>query len=460
MEENKVSGLETVATIAFSFALIAASIIFNISLIFAFIGAVIFTVIILLRNGYKLKTLISTMIEGIKGCKSVFIIILLMGATISTWLSSGVVPNIVYYGFNYVKGSNFLVVAFMFTLMMAYVMGTAVGTISTIGIAMLAIGKGLMIPTPVLLGAVISGAFIADKIAPISSLNNLTLEITGAKYIDYLKSALKTLIPTIALSAVIYYILGGIYGSSGDMTKVYEYQNLIKNSMVTSPYLLLFPLLVIVLALFGIKTTYNMSIGVVLTAIVSIIVQKTSPLVLVKSIFWGYKSQTGMAELDALVSGGGIMPMLEVVFIIMGSIALSCLFERGNLLKPLIDSLFKEEDSRFALIKKTSLLSILLTAATCDQTAGIVIPVRVTMEKFNNLNIDKDILARTVADTGTVIAPLMPWNINAIIVNSLVGISALQYAPFAVLCFINPIMMILVEYFSSKIPNQIKQSLA
>jgi len=203
-----------------------------------------------------------------------------------------------------------------------------------------------------------------------------------------------------------------------------------------------------------------MSVGVVLTAIVSIAVQKISPLVLVQSILWGYTSQTGMAELDALVSGGGLMQMLEVVFIIMGSVALSGLIEKGNLLKPLIDSLFKEDDSRFALIAKTGLLSSLITTATCDQTAGIIIPIRVTMEKFDNRNIDRSILARTVADTGTVIAPLMPWNVNAVIINSIIGISALQYAPFAVLCFINPLMMILVESISYKKINPAKQSLA
>jgi len=178
------------------------------------------------------------------------------------------------------------------------------------------------------------------------------------------------------------------------------------------------------------------------------------------SIVWGYQSQTGMAELDALVSGGGIMQMLEVVFIIMGSVALSGIFERANLLKPLIDNLFKKEDNRFALIAKTGLLSGLLTTTTCDQTAGIIIPVKVTMEKFDDMHIDRATLARTVADTGTVIAPLMPWNVNAVIINSIIGVSALQYAPFAVLCFINPLMMIFVEFIRTKKIRPVKQSLA
>lgn len=449
MREKKVSMVGTIAIAAVTFSLIAMAIIFNISLVFAFSAASLFTLVILLRNGYDPKELGRSVLEGIKECRSLFAVILMMGATVSTWLASGVVPNIVYYAFSYVQPFNFIVLAFLFTLILAYVMGTAVGTISTIGLAMVAIGNGFMLPTHVTLGAVISGAFIADKIAPISSLNNLTLGITESSYLDYIKAAIKTLLPTILLSTVIYYLIGKVYVSSGDMSKVHEYQTLIQNSMVTSPYLLLFPILVIILAFYGVKTIYNMSIGVALAALVGIFVQKISPAVLIKSILWGYESQTGMAELDALVSGGGLMRMVEIVFIITGSVALSCLFEKGNLLKPLLNHLFKDEDSRFALIAKTGLLSALITTATCDQTAGIIIPVKTTKDKFAERNIEPAVLARTVADTGTVIAPLMPWNVNAIIVNSILGISALQYAPFAVLCFINPLVMILVEYVIS-----------
>lgn len=446
MYEHKISIFETISVAIVTFTLIAISIVFNISLIFAFAGAIMFTSIVLLRKGYDIKSLTQTMFSSIKSCKSVFVIILLMGATISTWLSAGVVPNIIYYGFNYVKGSNFIVVAFIFTLMMSYVMGTAVGTISTIGIAMLAIGKGFDIPVHVLLGAVVSGAYIADKLSPISSLNNFTLQMTGADYKRYMKYALKSLLPTIALSAIIYYLLGNVYGGGGDMSKVYEYQSLIKSSMVVSPYLLLFPLLVVALAFLGVKAANNMFIGVVLASIVTIIQGKISLLVLGRSILFGYKAQTGMAEFDALVSGGGVVQMIEVVLIIMGSVALSSLFEKGNLLKPIIDPLFKEEDNRFALIAKTSFLSSILTAATCDPTVGIIIPINVTLEKFDVRGIDRSILARTVADSGTIISPLMPWNVNAVIILSITGISALQYAPFAVLCFLNPIVMLLVEY--------------
>lgn len=421
------------------------------------LAANLFTLAVLVRKGYKLKILMRTILEGIKGCGSIFIIILLMGATVATWLSSGVVPSMIYYGFNYVAGYNLVVIAFLFSMMMSYVMGTAVGTISTIGIAILAVGKGLMIPVPVLLGAVISGAFIADKVAPISSLNNLTLKITNTQYKDYLKSALKTLVPTIALSAIIYYILGNLYQSNGDVSKVYAYQKLMVEAFLVSPYLLLFPVLVVILAFFGFKASHNMAIGVFLASIVTVFVQKIPVLTLGKAILLGYQSRTGMPELDSLVSGGGILPMFEVVLIVMGSIALSSLFEKANLLKPLVDALFKEEDNRFSLIAKTGLLSCFLTAATCDQTVGIIIPVKVAMERFEKLRIHNSVLARTVSDTGTIVAPLMPWNINAIIISSVIGISAMEYAPFAVLCFLNPIVMLLEELIGGRRIRAAKQ---
>lgn len=123
----------------------------------------------------------------------------------------------------------------------------------------------------------------------------------------------------------------------------------------------------------------------------------------------------------------------------------------------MVDALFKEEDNRFSLIAKTGLLSCFLTAATCDQTVGIIIPVKVAMERFEKLRIHNSVLARTVSDTGTIVAPLMPWNINAIIISSVIGISAMEYAPFAVLCFLNPIVMLLEELIGGRRIRAAKQ---
>ncbi len=419
--------------------------------LWVFAIANLITVLLLLKKGYGLKSLFQMMLEGIKECKSVFIIILLMGATISAWLSSGIVPTLIYYGFSYMKGVNFILAAFLGTLIVSFVMGTACGTLSTIGIAMLGIGRGLGIPAPVLLGTIVSGSFIADKIAPISSLTNLTIQITGIRYKEYLESAIKTLVPSIILSAIVYYFWGIKYAGGVDITIISEYREYIHSAFLVSPFFLLFPLIVVILAFTGLNIVLNMSIGVAAASLITIFVQKKGLLYLINSILFGYKASTGMSQLDALISGGGIMPMMEVVLIVMGSVSLSALLEGAQLLKPLGEFFYKKNDGKFRLIAKTGFLSIAFTAITCDQTVGILIPAKFAKERFDKIGLKRSLLARTISDTGTIVAPLMPWNVNALIIFGITGISALSYGPYAVLCFINPI----ITLFSGVIGNKL-----
>lgn len=412
-------------------------------LLSAFIIANAITLLYLLHKGHPLGRLIHIAWKALKECSSLFAIIILMGATISVWLSSGIVPSLIYYGFGYLKGINLILAAFLCTMVISYVMGTACGTLSTIGIALLGIGKGLMIPAPVLLGAVVSGSFVADKIAPISSLTNLTIQITGTSYKEYIKSSIRTLIPSIALSAIVYLILGSSYGGTTDLSLIQQYRSFIEGSFVISPFLLFFPIFVVILAFSGIKTVYNMSLSVGAASLITLFVQKENLGLMIKSVLWGYKANTGMAQLDSLISGGGAIPMIEVVLIVMGSITLSSFFEEADLLKPMTDYFYKKDDRAFALIVKTGLLSILLNIVTCDQTVGILIPAKFGAGRFDEAGLNRRILARTISDTGTIIAPLLPWNVNALIIYGITGISAVSYAPYAVFCYICPIVTIL-----------------
>lgn len=416
-------------------------------LLLAFAVANIITLVYLLTKGHELRRLLVVAWRGVWECKELFAIILLMGATISVWLSSGIVPSLIFYGFGYMKGINLVVAAFLSTAVISYVMGTACGTLSTIGIAILGIGKGLMIPAPVLLGAIVSGSFIADKIAPISSLTNLTIQMTGTSYKEYVKTSLKTLIPTIIISAIIYYILGNSYGGETDLATIQQYQSFISQGFVISPFLLLFPVFVVVLAFSGIKIVYNMGLSVFAASIITVLIQKESFWVVIKSVLWGYIADTGMAQLDSLISGGGALPMVEVVLIVMGSVTLSSLLEEANMIKPMTDFFYKKDDKIPALIAKTGALSTLLNVATCDQTVGILVPAKFSASRFDQMGLDRSVLARTISDTGTIIAPLMFWNVNALIIYGITGISAISYAPYGVLCYICPLVTIICSIF-------------
>jgi len=129
------------------------------------------------------------------------------------------------------------------------------------------------------------------------------------------------------------------------------------------------------------------------------------------------------------------------------------LFEKGNILIPLMDKLVYGINSRISLIKRTGLISVLMTVATCDQTSGIILPGTMLQEKYKELKLDNAVLARTIFDTGVIVAPLMPWNINSFLIKPIMGITAAQYAPYAVLCYVCPLITVLVSHIQYKDKN-------
>jgi len=450
MIESKVD-LNSYLIFTGSLGLIGLCILLNIPLYLGFMGAVIFTAVMLTKKGYNLKTLNSMMLAGIKGCSKIFITIALIGATVSIWLSSGIVPALMYYGFDYIRHINYVLACFLATAVVSTVMGTAVGTVSTVGIALIGIGKGFEIPDQLLLGAVVSGAFVADRISPISGLVNLMLKTTDLKYRDYARSMLNTLIPSLVIAIAVYYFIGKDYISVINTEKIAVFRRNISTAFVITPVLLLIPLIVIVMAVSGVRPIINMSIGVAGGSLISIFIQKKSVFEVFHYIYSGYKSATGIEDLDMIMRGGGVKSMIEVLLIVAGAIALSSLFEGTDIINPIIAHVMGKTKNKLSLIARTAVFSSLLTIVTCDQTAGIILLGRLLKKRFEEIGVNKVKLARTISDTGSTIAPLIPWNVNSIIILAITGMSALQYAPYAVLCYIAPIMAVISGCFREKI---------
>lgn len=444
MKEKNVSKLYAYMILIVSMTIIGICIVEKIPLFYGFLGSVIFSIMILTINGFKLVDLVKMALRGIKECFAIYIIVLLMGAIIAIWIASGTVPTMMYYGFDYIVNINYVLACFFVSAMVAFFMGTAFGTISTIGVALLGIGKGLDIPIPILLGAIISGAFIADKMSPISVLVNITLQTTNVKYGDFFKKIMVTLIPTLAISSIIYYIIGKNYESEIDILKLKKFQENIEQSFFVSPALLLIPVAIIILAVIGVKIIPNMSIGLLAGMGISYFLQGLKINEIIEVVFVGYKASTGIIELDGILKGGGIVPMVEVVLMIMGAVALSSIFEGTNIIHIIIENMIKKIKTESELIFKTSMLSIVGMVVTCDQTVGILLPGKFLKSKYEEFKIENIILARTIADTGTTVAPLIPWNVNALIIMVISGISVTEYGVYAVLCYISPIITMTV----------------
>ncbi len=414
-----------------------------------FYGFLVSIIILFFQSTDKKKSIHSSL-NGLKQCKSLYIIILLLGGNISIWMSSAIIPTLVYFAFDVIKDVNFLFFAFISTAALSTVMGTGLGTLSTIGIALLGIGKGFGIPEEILLGAIVSGAYISDKISPISALTNLTLEITNIKYSDYFKSCIKTLLPTIIITSIIYFLIGNYHSINLNDLLLKGYQNTLFNNYKISLFLFLIPVGIILMALFKVNVILNMSIVFFVGSFITVIYQNTSINKLIEYILFGYKSNTGDLFIDNILKAGGIIPMLEVLLIVSAAIILNALLMSNKILDPLFSVLLKNTNTKFSLILKTGLISTMLTTLTCDQIVGIVVPGEILKKDYKRLNIKNEILARTISDTGTIIAPLEFWNVNSLIIIGITGISTLKYAPYAFLCFISPIITLISAYISTK----------
>lgn len=449
MEDNKVeSGSYLILIVSLMFIVIC--ILFNIPLYLGFAGAVVFAVISLVKKGYKIRTLNGMMLKGIKGCSRLIIIVLLTGITVSVWLSSGIVPTLIYYGLEYVKHTNYLLACFAASAVVAVVTGTSIGTISTIGIALLGIGKGFEIPVHMVLGAVVSGAYFADRTSPISGVVNLTLKILDLKYRNYMADILKTLIPSAAIAAAIYYFLSKRCMSVTNAGRIAEFQCNISSAFVVNPFILLIPLVVILLSLCGINPLINMSLGITGGSLIGIFLQKSTVPEIMQYIIYGYHPTEGIGELNEILKGGGILSMSELLLILSGAVALSSLLEGANMISPIIEGAVKKAKDKASLIFRTAALSSLITIITCDQVLGVIVLGKLLQNKFESFKINKLKLARTIADSGTAIAPLIPWNVNSIMILAITGISTAQYAPYALMCYFLPVMTILFSFFKEK----------
>lgn len=444
--ETKKSALNNISLMIICLIFIIGSIVASIPLYYGFLAGIILTMYFLIKKGYTLKELTKTVFTAVYEIKNLIIVILFIGATTSIWMASGVVPTIMYYGFSYMEGVNFLFAAFLIMVTVSLFMGTAIGTMSTVGISLSGIGMGLGIPQSVVVGMLVSGAFIADKISPLSGLINLLMTTTGKSYKDIFKTMIVTLIPTVIIAAAVYYVIGLSY-TTGDYSKLVLYREAIAEGFNTSPYLLILPVIILGLSIAGLNSIVTFSIGIGIGSLLSIFFQGSNIKLIITSILFGYKGSTPSVELNKLLVSGGMVSMIEAILMVIGAIVLVQLFEKGNMLLPIMEKLVNGINNKVTLVRRTGLLSTLLTVATCDQTAGIILPAKILKNKYEELDLDMAVLTRTISDTGIIVAPLMPWNINSFLIKPIMGITAAQYAPFAVLCFICPVVSMTMSYF-------------
>ncbi|MEG1311720.1 MAG: Na+/H+ antiporter NhaC [Romboutsia sp.] len=406
------------------------------------VGGVFAAFIAIFKLGYTWKELENGILSTINTTMQAILILLVVGMLIGTWILSGVVPSMIYWGLNILSPGIFLVATTLICAIVSISTGSSWTTAGTIGIALLGIGSALGIPNQIIAGAIISGAYFGDKMSPLSDTTNLAPAMAGSNLFDHIKHMLYTTIPALAISLILYAILGMKYaGSQIDTTQITNIQNaLLANYNTLSPFLLLVPATVILMVILKVPALPGLIIGVLLGGIVAVIFQGASIADVFVVAKAGYISNSGMQFVDELLSRGGLDSMLGTVSLMLCALTTGGILEKTGMLNALAKSILKVAKGTFGLIAATVFTCIGTNLAVADQYLAIVIPGSMYKDAFIKQNLSPKNLSRTLEDSATITSPLIPWNTCGAYMSATLGVGSFAFLPFAFFNLLCPLI--------------------
>ena len=428
------------------------------------IGAAIAS-IVGLQKGILFKSMIDAVSSNIKSITGAILILLFVGALSGTWLLSGIIPSMIYYGLQILHPSIFLPSCLIICAIISISTGSSWTTSATVGIALIGIGRAIEIPEGMVAGAVISGAYFGDKLSPLSDTTNLAPAVSGSDLFTHIKYLTITTVPTIIITLIILSIINFFIISTGP-TDHQSLLNTINNTFTISPLLFIVPLIVIFMIFKKTPPLIALFIGTVLGGLFAVIFQssiinglsgdseltfKGAYMAVINSMTVNTFIDSGDPVLNKLFSSGGMKGMLNTIWLVICAMVFGGIMESIGALKKISSSLLELGKSTFSIFASTvaSCLAINLTAS--DQYLSIVIPGKMFSKAYKDKDLAPENLSRTLEDSGTVTSVLIPWNTCGAYQSSILGVSVADYFIYAIFNWLSPFMTLLVAAFNIKI---------
>ncbi|WP_201574463.1 Na+/H+ antiporter NhaC [Psychrobacter sp. H8-1] len=383
------------------------------------------------------------------------IILMGVGMLIGSWIIAGTVPTILYYGFSIFSPSSFLVSVCIICAIISVATGTSWGTVGTVGLAMMGIGMGLGIPAHFTGGAIVSGAFFGDKMSPLSDTTNLTPAAAGVELWDHIKGMLPTTVPAMITALAIYAWIGMGYGDDNiDLSSIQALKTNLAANYNLSIITLLPAAVVVIAAVRKMPAIPTVLSGVVVASLIAFFMQGVGVSEIFQVLQNGYVSETGFDVVDQLLSKGGVMSMTWVITLTIFALAFVGSLEHYGTLKAIMAKINHFVKTRLGLIFTTygSVLSV--GTLIGDVYTTLVLPGRLLKDKYKEMGYKRTTLTRSIEDSGTLLSPLIPWNMGGSFVAATLGIATLTYAPFAFACWLSPLFGLLWAFLDKFIPRE------
>jgi NhaC family Na+:H+ antiporter len=387
------------------------------------------------------------LIKGITLALGAILILMTIGILIGTWMQSGIVPAMICYGLQLISPAVFLVTTCVICAIVSLSTGSSWSTAGTVGVALIGIGMAMSIPTGLVAGAIISGAYFGDKMSPLSDTTNLAPATAGTDLFTHVRHMFFTGVPSLIMALILFAIIGIRYRSSTvDTGEVSLMLDTIKSTFYISPWLLLPPLLVIFMVVFRIPALPALLGGAMLGAVVAAISQGSSLSEIIPVAFRGFESTTGVEQVDNLLSRGGLMSMMSTISLVMAALAFGGVMEGAGMLEVIAGSILKLAHSVGSLVVATIATCIGMNIIAPDQYLSIVVPGRMYRSAFTKRHLHPKNLSRLLEGSGTLSSPLIPWNTCGAFMGGVLGVTAGSYFMFCFFNLINPLVCIFLGY--------------
>ena len=402
------------------------------------------------------KTLEEGIKHTIKDSATSIVILLIIGMMSASWMISGIVPTLIYYGVQIMSPLFFLVATCIICAAVSIMTGSSWTTIATIGIALLGIGTALGVPAGWTAGAIISGAYFGDKISPLSDTTILTSAMAEVNIFTHIKYMLRTTTPSMAITLIVYIVAGFCIDTHGDID-VATYTNTLSHKFNISLWTLIVPVVTGLMIAKKVPSLITLFLSSVLAGITALILQPDALREIAGSDFSGWQqlvkgliltfaTSTGVATgnplIDELVSTGGMNGMMPTIWLILCAMCFGGVMVASGMLQTITTAIVSGIRTRAGLVGSTVLSGLTTNLLTCDQYMSIILTANTFKEVYGKKGYEPRLLSRTTEDSVTVTSVLIPWNSCGMTQSTVLGVATLTYLPFCVFNYVSPLMSI------------------
>ncbi len=426
-----------------------------------------------IARGTSWRRIYDGIVESISSAMGAIIILLLIGSLAGSWLISGVIPAMIYYGLEILNPTIFLFAATIVCAIISVATGSSWGTVATVGVALIGIGTALGISEGWIAGAIISGAYFGDKMSPLSDTTNLAPAIAGTDLFTHIRHMVWTTGPSITIALIVFLIVGFTVDPSQASVPVDEMQNVILEKFNIGWHLFLVPTIVIVFIAKKMPAIPALFIGSILGCMFALIFQpqiivelagegvsfgRAAYTVLINAMTISTEVVTSNNIVTDLLSTGGMNGMMNTIWLIICALTFGGIMQATGMLQRITGAILSMVKSVASLVTSTAVTCVLFNILAADQYLAIVVPGKMYADAYRDRDLAPENLSRVLEDAGTVTSVLIPWNTCGVAQATVLGVATGVFWPYCIFNLVSPLMTILfgvMGWKMTKLPEQI-----